>query len=140
MSLLSVNRVRSAFSEIIKNYDLSSVAIDGETVGLIHQRYMIYVSADRDGINYVYYDTEATPPVGYNLAIFLVNKRRDLLKFEIDDRSDRPLAEYLDYNLTIFSKHLISAAKDILVGDKKWILEYSWPPAAPIVSVGNSIK
>ena len=126
MSILSEDQVRSGFERIISEYGLHVFAISDDEIGLSHPRYVITVSLDRDGFSYLIY--EKSLRLGYNLGLFLLNRRRNLLKFESDDRSNAPFDEYVRFNLGVFQRHLLGAAQDILSGDENWIAEYIWSP------------
>lgn len=125
MSALLKSEVESAFSGIIKRYRLIIREITENEVALIAASYAIGISLNRDGLSFMYYDL--TQKKGFNLGLFLINKRRELLTFDSSDKSDRPLPEYLRHNLEAFVRHLTSAGTDILKGDKAWIKQYSWP-------------
>ncbi|KGD60306.1 hypothetical protein T9A_02699 [Alcanivorax jadensis T9] len=119
--------VKSAFSNLIDEYSFKVREVDESSVVLVGSSYAIGVLLDRDGLAYMYYDISKPTKKGYNLGLFLIQKRRDLLVFGSDDKSDRGLEEYLSYNLSAFANQLTSAGKDILHGEKAWIKSYHWP-------------
>jgi len=125
MSALLKVEIEAAFSEIINQYGLVVKEITESEVVLMASPYVIGISVDRDGLSFMYYDLSLKK--GFNLGLFLINKRRNLLVFEGSDKSDRPLPEYLRYNLEVFARHLKNAGTDILRGEKAWIQQYSWP-------------
>lgn len=126
MSLLLRSEVEDVFSEVAKCYGLIFRGGNDGEVLLVAKSYVIGVSIDRDGVSFMYYDIAENK--GYNLGLFLINKRRALLSFSSADRSDKPLPNYLRHNLDIFSRHLVDAGADILSGEKDWIRQYSWSP------------
>lgn len=125
MNSILKSEVEDVFSEIIKQYGLIVKEVARNEVVLIAASYAIGISFDRDGVSFMYYDLSQKK--GFNLGLFLINKRRELLRFDSSDKSDRPLPEYLRHNLEVFARHLIGAGTDILKGDKDWIKQYSWP-------------
>lgn len=125
-NLLLLN-VRLAFSDIVRKYNLRVKEVDQNCVVLISESFGIGILLDRDGLAFMYYDLRGQMKKGYNLGLFLIQKRRDQLTFASDDKSDKPLDEYLSHNLAVFSNHLMNAGQDILSGDKGWIRQYSWP-------------
>lgn len=128
MDLLSVDQLNSAFARVISKHGLKTAKLSGEAVVAYRSEYALVVMADRDGLSYVFYDKGTRS--GYNLGLFLYHKRRNILKFEIDDKSDQSWKGYVDFGLSAFERHLLSAAEDILNGEGGWIAGYSWPPVS----------
>lgn len=119
--------VKSAFSNLIDEYSFKVRKVDERSVVLVGSSYAIGILLDRDGLAYMYYDISQPTKKGYNLGLFLIQKRRGQLVFSSDDKSGRPLEEYLSHNLSTFANQLTSAGKDILRGEKAWLKSYHWP-------------
>lgn len=121
-----LEQVKSSFQQVISTFSLRVKGISENWVVLVNKDYAIGVILDRDGLSYMYYD-RISDGKAYNLGLYLIRKRRDQLTFENNDKSLKPLDEYLKHNLDVFAGHLIIAGQDILSGEKRWIRDYSWP-------------
>jgi hypothetical protein len=94
--------VKKEMGDMISAHSLDLVVIGGNEVLLKSSTYVMDVVADRNGVSVVYFDTMQKPVKGYNVFLFLANKRRGQLA-------------------------LTKAGQDILIGSKDWMREYSWP-------------
>jgi hypothetical protein len=79
----------------------------------------------------VYFDTSVNPIKGYNIFLYLVNKRRNLLTFSSGVPQAGSYAEFVEKEVASLAKHLRSAGQDILAGSRDWIESYSWPTVTP---------
>lgn len=93
--------------------------------------YAIDVVADRDGVSMVYFDESSMPPKGYNVFLYLMNKRRDLLVFPIPSQTGGSYSDFIEAQVESLARHAGTAGRDILEGFKDWIRGYSWPAITP---------
>ena len=114
-------------ADLIAKYTLSVIKVSEEDVLLKASNFFIRVFADRDGLSMVYFDTAHRPVKGYNIFLFLVNKRRGLLTFSSTKPEKSTYPKFIEDELVSLVLHLKSAGQDILEGSKDWIATYSWP-------------
>jgi len=117
---------KSAFAGLAADFGLEYIPLDAETVIYKANSFLIEVTADRfDGMSLIYYDLNKNPPRGYNILLFLFDKRRNQLSFSHAAATPGPSCKrnYAD-NL---ARHLGEAGRDILAGDKAWLSGYTWP-------------
>jgi len=131
--------VKSAMADIISAHGLSLVEAANNEVILKSDLYALDVYADRDGVSMVYFDTASKPVVGYNVLLFLINRRRSSLTFSKSELESSNYAEFIQSGLNGLARHLRSAGGDILTGSKDWIKGYSWPPVRPTGVVAGLI-
>lgn len=126
--------------DLIAKYMLSVIRVSEEDVLLKASNFSIRVLADRDGVSMIYFDTARRPVKGYNIFIFLINKRRRLLTFLPAKSEKGTYPKFIEDELVNLVRHLKSAGQDILEGSKDWIAAYSWPSvSAPESLVGLMI-
>jgi hypothetical protein len=123
--------VQETMSDLIAIHALKLVRISENEVLLESDSYVIDVFFDKEGANMVYFDTARMPVKGYNIFLFLANKRRDSLLFSRTEPPVSSYAEYIENDLSFLVQHIRNAAGDILSGSKEWIKEYSWPAIDP---------
>jgi hypothetical protein len=123
--------VQHAMLDLIDMHHLKLIAISENEVGLLAQTYVIKLFADKEGIHMIYFDKISLLTKGYNVTLFIINKRRDLLEFSIDEPNYIKRKDYIKHQLSVLAQHLDSAGQDILRGSKDWIDEYSWPTVRP---------
>lgn len=119
--------VEKEMGDMISAHSLDLVAIDGNEVLLKSLTYVMDVIADRDGVSVVYFDTTQMPAKGYNVFLFLANKRRERLAFANDRPITNSYAEFVESETRALAGHLRKAGQDILAGSKDWLKSYSWP-------------
>lgn len=124
-NLISI--VRKDMGDLISAYALKLVEVSSNEVLLRSLTYTIDVIADRDGVSVIYFDTTQKPAKGYNVFLFLVNKRRDQLAFSKSRQVTTGYAEFVESEVRSLAAHLRDAGQDILAGSKEWIQSYSWP-------------
>lgn len=127
--------VQQSMNDLISANSLTLIEVSDIEVLLKSQSYVIDIVADRDGVSLVYFDTEKRPPKGYNLFLYLANKRRSDLTFSATKPQTTSYAEFVETEVNSLAQHIRSAAKDILGGSKEWMKSYSWP----IVSSSGSL-
>ena len=113
--------------DLIAKYALSVVKVSEEDVLLKASNFSIRVLADRDGVSMVYFDTAHRPIKGYNIFLFLMNKRRESLTFSSAKPEKSTYSKFIEDELISLVRHLKSAGQDILEGSKDWITAYTWP-------------
>ncbi len=74
----------------------------------------------------VYFDAASKPIKGYNIELFLIHKRRELLVFSNHEQDYVSHGDLIVHKLDVLAQHLRNAGKDILLGSKDWIAGYSW--------------
>lgn len=79
----------------------------------------------------VYFDKVSKPAKGYNILLYLINRRRDLLVFSESQTPAESYTEFIENQLASLARHLRTAGQDILSGARDWIKEYSWPTVFP---------
>lgn len=119
--------VEKSLSELSSKYRLQIREGGDRSVLLTGCGFAIDIRLERDGLLYLYYDLEFDVIKVYNIGLFLFSKRRGLLRFEKEDKSSGTMKEYLEFNLTVFARHMQDAGQDILRGEKDWIKLYTWP-------------
>jgi len=73
--------VQQTMADLIAAYELSVVEVSESEVLLKSQNYFIDIFAGKEGVGVVYFDKMSRPVKGYNLFLYLVNRRRGLLVF-----------------------------------------------------------
>ena len=119
--------VEKEMGDIISTHSLVLVAMGGNEVLLKSSSYVLDIVADRDGVSIVYFDTTQKPAKGYNVFLFLANKRREQLSFAKNKPTVNSHTEFVEGETRALSGHLRKAGQDILAGSKDWIKGYSWP-------------
>ncbi len=132
--------VEKVMGGVISTYSLALVEVSENEVLLKSMTYSIDVVADRDGVSLMYFDTAQKPAKGYNLFLFLVNKRRDALTFLAAKAQTTSYAEFVESELNCLAQHIENAGKDILQGSKDWIRGYAWPIVRPYGDVASLIN
>ena len=125
---------------VISTYSLALVEVSENEVLLKSMTYSIDVIANRDGVSLMYFDTTQKPVNGYNLFLFLVNKRREALTFSAAKPQTTSHAEFLESELNCLAQHIENAGEDILQGSKDWIRGYSWPIVRPYGDIASLIN
>lgn len=87
----------------------------------------------------VYFDTRSKPPKGYNILLFLLNKRRDRLSFQTNLPEPTSRDDFIEGQLNGLIQHIRSAGQDILGGSAEWMKTYSWPTVQAQGSVATLI-
>lgn len=123
--------VRRYMSDLITTYQWRLIEISDSEVLLKASTYAIDVVADRDGVSMVYFDESSTPPKGYNVFLYLMNKRRDLLVFTSPSQTGGSYSDFIEAQVESLTRHVSTAGRDILEGSKDWIRGYSWPAITP---------
>ena len=123
--------VECCLKDVIDQYGLGLFEINANEVLLKSGAYVLDVVSARDGVAVIYFDTDVNPIRGYNIFLYLLNKRRHLLVFDGESTVEGTYAEFVDSELVSLSQHLRVAGRDILSGSKSWIEEYSWPTVRP---------
>lgn len=113
--------------DLLAKYALSAIKVSEEDVLLKASNFSIRVFADRDGVSMVYFDTAHRPIKGYNIFLFLMNKRRESLTFSSAKPEKSTYSKFIEDELVSLIRHLKSAGQDILEGSKDWITAYTWP-------------
>lgn len=113
---------------LIAKYALLVVRVSDEIVILKAHNFSIRVLSNRDGVSMVYFDTSRRPVKGYNIFLYLLNKRRGLLTFEAMKPEASTCPQLIEDEFASLVRHVKSAGLDILEGSKSWIITYSWPP------------
>jgi hypothetical protein len=121
-SLLTV-----AMGDLIDAYGLSVVELSDSEILLRARTFAIDVSIDREGVSAVYFDTRSRPAKGYNILLFLLNKRRDRLTFHENAPEPAEYSKFIEGQLKGVIQHIRSAGLDILAGADDWMKSYSWP-------------
>lgn len=124
-NLLTV--VQKSMSDIVALYGLSVVEVSSSEVLLRAGSYTLDVYADRDGVSMVYFDKTSKPCLGYNVLLYLINKRRSALTFSGVEPQSNSHADFIENGLKAIAQHLRNAGDDILSGSRDWIRGYSWP-------------
>lgn len=119
--------IKHEMSDIISAYSIKLISVNANEVLLKSLTYTIDIVTDRDGVSIIYFDTDQKPVKGYNLFLFLANKRREKLTFSKSKPTTNSYIELIASETHALSTHLRNAAQDILGGSKDWIKEYSWP-------------
>jgi len=119
--------VKKVMDDIITSYSLTLFSKDDNEVQLKSSTYIMDVIANRDGVSIVYFDITQKPIKGYNVFLFLANKRREQLDFVKDKPITNSYAEFIESEIHALAGHLRKAGQDILSGSKDWIKAYSWP-------------
>lgn len=114
-------------SDLIATYQWQLIEISDGEVLLKASTYAINVVADRDGVSMVYVDKTSTPAKGYNVFLYLMDKRQDLLVFTSPSQTDGSYSDFIEAQLESLARHVSTAGRDILEGSKDWIRGYSWP-------------
>jgi len=130
MALNLKSLVNKDMGDLIAKYALSIIEVRKEEVLLKASNFSIRVLADRDGVSMVYFDTTHRPVKGYNIFLFLMNKRRGSLTFSSTKSEQSTYPKFVEDELISLVRHLKSAGQDILEGSKNWIANYSWPPVS----------
>lgn len=119
------SKILTIFDGLMNQNELVVGEIDEQTAILFNNKIALEVLYDRDGVKCIYYDLSSPNYRGYNLDVFLINKRRDKMSFEKYEHTLE--LGYLEFALNQLSENLNRAALDILAGDKSWIIQYHWP-------------
>ena len=131
--------VQKCMNDLIATNGLGLVEISDSEVLLKSDAYTIDIVADRDGVSMVYFDKSAGPVKGYNVFLFLINKRRNLLIFSAGKPQANSYAEFIETEISSLAQHLRNAGQDLLSGSKEWIKGYSWPIVSPSGSIAALI-
>jgi hypothetical protein len=119
--------VKKEMGDMISAHSLDLVVIGGNEVLLKSSTYVMDVVADRNGVSVVYFDTMQKPVKGYNVFLFLANKRRGQLALTKSRPITNNFSEFVESETRALAGHLRKAGQDILIGSKDWMREYSWP-------------
>jgi hypothetical protein len=119
--------VRKYMGDLISNHALTLVEVSSNEVLLRSLAYTIDIVADRDGVSVIYFDTAQKPAKGYNVFLFLVNKRRDQLALSNIKQVTTSYTDFVESEVGSLAAHLRHSGQDILSGSKEWIQGYSWP-------------
>lgn len=131
--------VQKCMGDLVVANRLGLIEISDSEVLLRSDMYAVDVYADRDGVSLVYFDKSAKPIKGYNVFLFLINKRRNLLTFSAQKPKASSYADFVEIELSSLAQHLRDAGGDLLAGSKEWIKGYSWPALSPSGSVAAMI-
>ena len=132
--------IRLNMDDLISAYGLSIIVVSNSEVLLKSDNYTIDVFADRDGVSMVYFDTEARPIKGYNILLYLINKRRDALVSQLQNREPNTYCEFIEININSLVQNIRTAGLDIFDGSKEWLQSYSWPVVLPSGNVVGLIS
>jgi hypothetical protein len=116
-----------AMGDLVAAHGLSLVELSENEVLLKAPSFTIDASADREGVSMVYFDTRSKPAKGYNILLFLLNKRRDRLSFNANAAEPATYEEFIEGQLNALAQHIRTAGVDILAGADDWMGSYSWP-------------
>lgn len=133
------NEIRSSFADVFAINHAELISVSGTEVLLKTERYTLDVYADKDGVSVVYFDKTSMPVKGYNVVLFLINKRRNLLSFDKYSDENAIYLDRLRADLKNIARHLTQAGQDILAGKKEWLKEYSWQLVSPSSDVASLI-
>lgn len=123
--------VKKHMQDVISACGLVVVEINKHDILLRSKTYAIEILVDREGVSFVYFDTANRDVKGYNIYLYLVNKRRDRLVFASAKPEFASRAEMIDVEVNALTSHLREAGADILEGEKGWIRDYSWGSVVP---------
>ncbi|MFC5459279.1 hypothetical protein [Massilia niabensis] len=127
--------VESNLGDVVEKYEMEIVELNANEVILKTRAYVLDVVADRDGVAIIYFDRDAVPLRGYNVFLYLLKARRELLLFVGEKPVPSTYTDFIDSELASLLQHLRVAAHDILSGSKTWISAYSWPAVRPSPSI-----
>ena len=131
--------VKNCMGDLIATNGLGVVEISDNEVLLKSNTYAIDVFADRDGVSLVYFDRLVKPVKGYNIFLFLINKRRNLLTFSAQKPQVSCYAEFVESEVRSLAQHMRDAGRDLLTDSKEWVKSYSWPTISLSESVAAMI-
>lgn len=123
--------IQNTMSDLISAYRLTSTEVADDEVLLRSEGFSLDVFANRDGVNILYLDTKQKPVKGYNLYLFLLNKRRESLTFSTETTQWTTHAEFVESELKSLAQHIRNAGRDIMGGSREWLKGYSWPVIRP---------
>lgn len=123
--------------DIIDTHRLVVVEPSNREVLLKASTYTLDIWADREGVNVVYFDKSSKPLLGYNLILFLLQNRRNLLTFDSVGGESHDYESFITANVSAIARHLRAAGGDILSGSKEWIASYSWPKVKPPAEIAQ---
>ncbi len=124
---------------MILAHGLTLIEVSENEVLLKSRDYAIDIIADKDGVSVIYFDTLSSPAKGYNVFLFLANKRRNSLVFSTNKPQTKSYTEFIESELGSLAQHIRNAGQDILSGSKDWIKTYSWPIVRPSGNVASII-
>lgn len=127
MNINLKNLINKHMGDMIPTHNFRLIEVQENEVLLKSTDYLIDIIADKDGVSTVYFDTSSSPPKGYNIFLFLINKRRNSLDFPTKKLQPQSYANFIESELRMLVQHLRSGGQDILSGSKDWIKTYSWP-------------
>jgi len=136
-NLLSIVSFR--MEDLISLHDLEAIDVSDCEVLLKSSTYAIDIIVDKDGASAIYFDTSSKSPDGYNIIMFLLNKRRDKLVLSRNKPETTGYSELVDSEIGSLAMHLRNAGHDILSGSKDWIRSYSWPSVKPNLEIAALI-
>ena len=113
--------VKSRLKEIFDQYALEIVEIDANEVVLKARTYALDIIAGREGIAIVHFDGDAVPFCGRHLFSYLLKARTDMLAVTAMTAEVSSYTEFIKGELDSLSRHLRTAAHDILSGSKVWL-------------------
>jgi hypothetical protein len=125
-----LNAVKSELASSLAEYGLTLARISTDRVLLRGSSYVLSFFVDREGVYLLYFDLATENRSGYNLYLFLFERRyRQLAEPRPRDPSEKNDRVRLEVEALV--RHLVTAGEDILSGGKEWIKEYQWPPIDP---------
>lgn len=125
--------------DVIQTYNLKLVEVSDNEVLLKATEYTIDIVAEKDGVSIIYFDTSSTPTKGYNIFLFLANRRRSSLVFSKNKPNANNYADFIESELSSLAQHIRNAAQDILSGSKDWIKSYHWQIITPSENIAKII-
>lgn len=131
--------VEKCMSDLIASNSLGLVEISDSEVVLKSSGFVIDIVADREGVSMVYFDKSVRPVKGYNISLFLINKRRNLLAFATSKQQANSYGEFIETEISSLAQHLRNGGQDLLAGSKEWIKSYSWPAIGPSGGIASLI-
>jgi hypothetical protein len=132
--------VQQHMADLIEEYGLVAIEVDSDEVLLQSSSYVLDISADRDGVAIMYFDTSKRPLLGCNLFHFLAHHRRDQLVFAAKKPETHTYLEFVSSQLSYLARHLRSAGRDILGGSKAWLADLRVDLIPPVKAVAARIR
>jgi hypothetical protein len=125
------NEIHDIFADVLAVNHAELVPVSNTEVLLKTAAYSLNIYVDHDGVSVIYFDKISNPIKGYNVILFLLNKRRSLLSFDKYANENAIYIDRLRSDIKSVARHLTQAGQDILEGKKEWLKEYSWQLVSP---------
>ncbi|MDO9473410.1 MAG: hypothetical protein Q7J28_10180 [Caulobacter sp.] len=113
-------------ADLMAAHNLEPVGRTPADALLVGPSYSLWFQSDRDGVSLTYVEVHTGEPRGFDLFSYLWRRRHDQLAFA----SERPDQENeVEAAVQSLVRHLRSAGRDILSGEKAWQMDYGLPPS-----------